>query len=140
MIEKIVAFGNEGESDVVTLRNVGGQKQDLTGWKLVDSDGDERFAYELGGENCEDQYSIAPTQKLDIFPESENNTCGYAFNINFRWVYAGSFNRAAAVGDVAASELCVAGSEMKLVCSLRMDPSLPLFLGMIQSKVLLSGE
>lgn len=84
VIEKVVAFPDEGGSDVITLRNMGGQTQDLTGWKLADSDGDGEFAYELGDENCEDQGSIGPAQKLEIFPESEDNPCGFAFNVNFR--------------------------------------------------------
>lgn len=102
IIEKVIAYpanDTTNSTDVVVLRNVGGQTQDLKGWRLVDSEGDGPNAFKFGQEGCEDFSSIAPSEKLEILPETEDQPCGFVFNVNFR----DQVSLLNAAGEVAAN-------------------------------------
>lgn len=86
-----MSFPAESDTDVVVLRNIGGQTLDLTGWTVTDSDAStdssgESTVYEFGeGEGCEDYASIAPSQKITLTPKTEENPCGFEFTVGIRY-------------------------------------------------------
>lgn len=84
VIERVISFAEEG-SDLVVLRNIGGQTQDLTGWKLDDSERNKSSAYDFGRKDCVKFGNLAPSQKLELKPATEEEPCGFSFNINFRY-------------------------------------------------------
>eukprot|EP01025_Chloroclados_australasicus_P000290 TRINITY_DN1013_c0_g1_i4.p1 TRINITY_DN1013_c0_g1~~TRINITY_DN1013_c0_g1_i4.p1 ORF type:complete len:508 (+),score=81.71 TRINITY_DN1013_c0_g1_i4:193-1716(+) len=85
IIEKVVAYPNTGEEDMVVLRNMGGQVADLTGWTMIDSKGDPVYTFGVPG--CEGNATILPQASLTVLPENEYNPCGFPFGISLRdWV------------------------------------------------------
>ncbi|GMH32937.1 hypothetical protein BSKO_00771 [Bryopsis sp. KO-2023] len=88
VVEKVAAWS--GDSDEIVLRNVGGQTQDLTGWKVTDSEDDHVYLFAQEAEGCEAFGSLAPSQKLELKQRAdeedadEDNPCGFSFAINFR--------------------------------------------------------
>eukprot|EP01024_Parvocaulis_polyphysoides_P043051 TRINITY_DN392_c0_g1_i3.p1 TRINITY_DN392_c0_g1~~TRINITY_DN392_c0_g1_i3.p1 ORF type:complete len:495 (-),score=79.48 TRINITY_DN392_c0_g1_i3:476-1960(-) len=82
IIEKVVAYPDTGEEDLVVLRNIGGQVADLTGWTMTDSKADP--VYTFGTPGCEGNATILPMESLSITPQNEFNPCGFMFGISFR--------------------------------------------------------
>jgi len=83
VIEDVVAFPIEGETDVIVLRNLGGKLADMTGWILRDSNSKSE-PYVLGQEGCEQQAKLYGGEIIEILPRSETNPCGIPFGISFR--------------------------------------------------------
>lgn len=86
IIERVISLAGDGENDtdLVVLRNVGGQTADLTDWRLTDRDVNAADAYVFGQEGCEDQAILPPAIKVELRPRTEENPCGFDFSINFR--------------------------------------------------------
>eukprot|EP00210_Caulerpa_lentillifera_P009448 g9009.t1 len=86
IIERVISLPGEGENetDLVVLRNVGGQTADLTDWRLTDRDVNSEDAYTFGNEGCEDQVTLSPAIKVELRPHTAENPCGFDFSINFR--------------------------------------------------------
>eukprot|EP01025_Chloroclados_australasicus_P014543 TRINITY_DN1681_c3_g1_i1.p1 TRINITY_DN1681_c3_g1~~TRINITY_DN1681_c3_g1_i1.p1 ORF type:complete len:481 (+),score=65.48 TRINITY_DN1681_c3_g1_i1:217-1659(+) len=82
VIERVVAYPNFNSTDEITLRNIGGQTVDLTGWILMDSK--ETDQYVFGKEGCEDQAILEPGFALILYPYSEQEPCGFDFGVSFR--------------------------------------------------------
>ena len=83
VIEAVVAFPKENESDVVVLRNLGGMIADMTGWTMRDNNAKSE-PYVFGQAGCEDQAILYGGDIVQIFPQSEENPCGFTFGISFR--------------------------------------------------------
>lgn len=86
IIERVISLAGDGENDtdLVVLRNVGGQTADLTDWRVTDRDVNSDDAYVFGQEGCEDQATLPPAIKVELRPRTEENPCGFDFSINFR--------------------------------------------------------
>lgn len=92
VIERVVSFPDaDNDTDLVVIRNIGGQTQDLTGWTVTDADstGDSSGSstiYDFGKvEGCEEYTTIAPTQKITLAPKTELNPCGFEFTVGIRY-------------------------------------------------------
>lgn len=82
VLDKIVAFPIAGEKDTVVLRNIGGNSADLNGWVLIDGDGSE-FVLE-SSKDCPQFGTLLPAEKLEITTKSDQNPCGFSFNLGFQ--------------------------------------------------------
>lgn len=83
VIQKVVAYPEDGEEDVVVLRNIGGQTIDMTGWTMGDAENINLYKFGEGSE-CEEFGVLEPAGKMTITPKSDKNPCGFAFTIGFR--------------------------------------------------------
>eukprot|EP01023_Acetabularia_acetabulum_P060828 TRINITY_DN731_c1_g1_i12.p1 TRINITY_DN731_c1_g1~~TRINITY_DN731_c1_g1_i12.p1 ORF type:complete len:474 (-),score=84.79 TRINITY_DN731_c1_g1_i12:1246-2667(-) len=82
VIERVVAYPSTGRTDEITLRNIGGQTVDLTGWVLTDNK-QTSDQYVFGQTGCEEQAILKPGFSVILYPFSSNNTCGFQFGISF---------------------------------------------------------
>eukprot|EP01023_Acetabularia_acetabulum_P060823 TRINITY_DN731_c0_g1_i4.p1 TRINITY_DN731_c0_g1~~TRINITY_DN731_c0_g1_i4.p1 ORF type:complete len:481 (+),score=92.75 TRINITY_DN731_c0_g1_i4:210-1652(+) len=82
VVERVVAYPVPGNTDEITLRNIGGQTVDLTGWALTDNNL-SRDQYILGQIGCEDQAVLKPGYSVIIYPYSVEEPCGFDFGISF---------------------------------------------------------
>lgn len=84
VIERVVSYPETESTDVVELRNIGGQTADMAGWSMTDAESAE--VYKFGEGNCAEYASLAPAAKMTLTPHSEDNPCGFKFSIGFRSV------------------------------------------------------
>eukprot|EP01024_Parvocaulis_polyphysoides_P035634 TRINITY_DN3161_c0_g1_i2.p1 TRINITY_DN3161_c0_g1~~TRINITY_DN3161_c0_g1_i2.p1 ORF type:complete len:484 (+),score=79.25 TRINITY_DN3161_c0_g1_i2:303-1754(+) len=83
VIERVVAYPWPGNSDEITLRNIGGQTIDLTGWVLTDNKG-AQDQYIFGKTGCEEQAILKPGFSVILYPYSVEEPCGFDFGISFK--------------------------------------------------------
>lgn len=81
VIDQVVSYPEEGKSDIVVLRNVGGQTADIAGWQLSDAEASTTLTF--GDGDCP-QTSLAPTAKLEVGEDTGGDGCSYAFSVGFR--------------------------------------------------------
>lgn len=82
VIERVVSYPETGNTDVVELRNIGGQTAEMKGWSMADAENSE--VYKFGEGDCADYESLAPAAKITLTPYTEENPCGFRFSIGFR--------------------------------------------------------
>ncbi|GMH37136.1 hypothetical protein BSKO_05009 [Bryopsis sp. KO-2023] len=82
VIDKVAAFPIAGGQDSIVLRNIGGQTAIVNGWTLTDGTGTE-FVLEPS-KQCPQFDSIAPGEDLKLAPKSNENPCGFDFNLSFQ--------------------------------------------------------
>eukprot|EP01024_Parvocaulis_polyphysoides_P038067 TRINITY_DN3407_c2_g1_i4.p2 TRINITY_DN3407_c2_g1~~TRINITY_DN3407_c2_g1_i4.p2 ORF type:complete len:193 (+),score=26.86 TRINITY_DN3407_c2_g1_i4:118-696(+) len=82
VIERVIAYPDTGGTDLVVLRNTGGQIADLTGWTMSDSKPEPTYTF--GEPGCESNATIYPQEFLELTPQSDDNPCGFPFGISFR--------------------------------------------------------
>jgi hypothetical protein len=89
VIESVVPVTADGQQTLkVTLRNVGQQTANMSGWLLAPGDGKAPDAkpHIFGGANCSDpgNYTLMPGQAIQIKPLSIAQ-CGFSFTLAPRW-------------------------------------------------------
>eukprot|EP01026_Neomeris_dumetosa_P084671 TRINITY_DN995_c0_g1_i17.p1 TRINITY_DN995_c0_g1~~TRINITY_DN995_c0_g1_i17.p1 ORF type:complete len:486 (-),score=73.46 TRINITY_DN995_c0_g1_i17:277-1734(-) len=83
VIERVVAYPASGNTDEITLRNIGGQTVDLFGWYLTDNK-NTNDRYIFGGSGCEEQAMLKPGFAVILYPYSLEQPCGFEFSISFK--------------------------------------------------------
>lgn len=82
VIDQVVSYPDEGKSDIVVLRNIGGQTADLSGWKLTDAEAS--FTLAFGDGNCAETM-LAPMAKFEVGEDVGADACSFSFSVGFRW-------------------------------------------------------
>lgn len=85
IFERVISLPGDGvnDTDLIVLRNVGGQTADLTDWTLTDNDARPDEVYTFGTEGCEELATLPPATKVELRPRTSDNPCGFEFRINF---------------------------------------------------------
>ncbi|GMH38745.1 hypothetical protein BSKO_06629 [Bryopsis sp. KO-2023] len=86
VFDRMVSFPEDGESDVILLRNIGGKTADLKGWWLSDSRNDKsnpEATYFFGKtRGCGDYRKIPAGGVLELTPYLKSNPCGFPFGVS----------------------------------------------------------
>lgn len=83
VLERAVSFPQEGESDVIVLRNIGGKVANLTYWEIRDGSPSEEVLV-LDPLLCGDILLLRGGESLELFPATSDNRCGFKFGLSYR--------------------------------------------------------
>ena len=91
IIESVTPVPAAGGAARVVLRNVGGQVANITGWRLFAGDNSTGSAGSTGqvlyiadAARCKPNGTLASGQSLVFSPKSDQNPCGFSFNLSGR--------------------------------------------------------
>lgn len=88
ILDSIVPYPTPGQSDAITLRNIGGKSVNISSWVLSDAEVDGANALVFGSNpDCMNITMIAPAEALVLQPyNAETNICGFKFGVSYRCV------------------------------------------------------
>lgn len=90
VVEKVIPYPAAGSVNTITIRNIGGQTANLTGYRLTDSDtrpvaAANNFVFGADTDCTGGNITIVPTGSLTLRPKNDSNPCGFSFGVAFRY-------------------------------------------------------
>jgi hypothetical protein len=88
IIESVTPVPAAGQQATIVLRNTGGQLANITGWRLFTGDANstaeqaQNVLYIGDNARCRPNGTLASGQALTFRPRSEQNPCGFEFNLS----------------------------------------------------------
>jgi len=84
VIQAVLAEPMGRQKEFIQLKNLGGQEQDLEGWKLTlnsggEAEDEETYVFEADGGKCETK--IPPLGALLLLKKDAQNPCGFKFDL-----------------------------------------------------------